>query len=266
MYVGYWGLKKRPFENVPDTDFMYYSSGHNEALARLLYAAKENKGIALITGEIGCGKTILSRVLMQQLSDSKFDIGLMTNPILEPLDFLIDILRNFGLNPSSELSKSQLLNLLNEKMLENLRNDVSTILIIDEAHLISKATFEEIRLLLNFQLNDRFMMTIMLLGQPELKNIIKDMRQLDQRIAIRYHLNPLNLNETSEYIAFRLKKAGAATGAINREALNEIYAYSKGIPRLINNICDASLMAGSISKAKSFDSGVVKKAIRYSSG
>ena len=264
MYLEYWGLKTFPFENVPDPDFMYYSSEHEEALARLLYVVKENKGIVLLTGEIGSGKTMLSRVLMQRLSETKFDIGLMTNPTLAPLDFLREILHNLGLNPAGNSPKSHLLKLLNEKMLENLRDDMVTLLILDEAQLISKATFEEIRLLMNFQLNDRFMLTIILLGQPELRGVIKEIKQLDQRIAIRYHLNPFNLDETAKYIDLRLKKAGSVNSIIDRQAMDEIYGYSRGIPRLINNICDMSLMVGFISKTRIVDSGVVREAIRDS--
>jgi len=264
MYLEYWELKQFPFENLPDPDFMYYSSVHEEALARLLYAVKGNKGIVMITGEIGSGKTTLSRVLIQQLSELKFDIGLMMNPILDPLDFLREILYSLGLNPGRNSPKSHLLNLLNEKLLENLRNDMGTLLIFDEAHLISRATFEEIRLLMNFQLNDRFMMTIILLGQPELRGLVKEIRQLDQRVSIRYHLNPFNFDETIDYINTRLEKAGLANSIIDRQALDEIYNYSKGIPRLINNICDISLMVGFISKAKVIDSKVVKNAIKDS--
>ncbi len=264
MYLEYWGLKRFPFENVPDPDFMYYSPEHEEALARLLYVVKENKGIVLLTGEIGSGKTMLSRVLMQRLPDAKFDIGLMTNPILKPLDFLREILHNLGLNPARNSPKSRLLKLLNDKVLENLRNGTTTLLIFDEAHLISKATFEEIRLLMNFQLNDRFMLTIILFGQPELSGIIKEIRQLDQRIAIRYHLNSFSFDETLKYIDIRLKKAGLANSIIDRQALDEIYDYSKGVPRLINNICDMSLMVGFISKAKAVDSGIIREAIRDS--
>ena len=183
-------------------------SCHEEALARFLYVVKENKGMVLLTGEIGSGKTTLSRVLIQQLSDIKFDVGLMTNPILEPMDFLREILYNLGVNfdKDKNLHKSDYLNMLYEKILENLRNSKATLLIFDEAHLIPNNTFEEIRLLLNFQLNDKFMLTIILLGQPELRSIIKNMKQLDQRVAIRYHLNPLSYNETLRYVVFRFKK------------------------------------------------------------
>ena len=261
MYLEYWGLKRFPFENVPDPDFMYYSPEHEEALARLLYAVKGNKGIVMITGEIGSGKTMLSRVLMQRLPDAKFDIGLMTNPILKPLDFLREILYNLGLNPSRNSPKSHMLKLLNERLLENIQNDMSTLLILDEAHLISRAIFEEIRLLMNFQLNDRFMLTIILLGQPELKDVVKEIKQLNQRVATRYHLNPFNFVETRNYIEIRLKKAGSANNIIDPQALDDIYDYSKGIPRVINNICDKSLMVGFISKAEIVDSMIVKEAI-----
>ncbi len=262
MYLEYWGLKKFPFDNVPDPDFMYYSSAHSEALARLLYAVRRNKGIILITGEIGTGKTTLSRVLIDQIKNSKFDIGLMVNSIPDTIDFLREILYSLGVKPDKDLYKSDLLKLLNDKALENLRDNKTTVLIFDEAHLTSKEILEEIRLLLNFQLNDKFLLTIILLGQPELKLIIKEMKQLDQRIAMRYHLTPLSHDETLEYVKFRLKEAGSANDIINRQALDEIYEYSKGIPRTINNICDMSLMAGFISNTKVIDSKIIKDAER----
>ena len=202
MYLEYWGLKRLPFENVPDPDFIYYSPEHLEALSRLLYVAKGNKGIVLITGEIGSGKTTLSRVLIQQLPREKYDIGLMVNTTLAPLDFLREVLRSYGLNHGDDLSKSFLLKLFYDKMLENSKQEKGTLLIIDEAQLISKETFEELRLLLNFQLNNKFLLTVILLGQPELRNIVKDIEQLDQRVAIRYHLNPLNFYETLVYMSF----------------------------------------------------------------
>jgi len=266
MYLEYWGFKKFPFENVPDPNFMYYSPEHEEALARFLYVVKANKGMVMLTGEIGSGKTTLSRVLIQQLSDIKFDVALMTNPILEPMDFLREILYNLGVNfdKDKNLHKSDYLNMLYEKILENVRNSKATLLIFDEAHLIPNKTFEEIRLLLNFQLNDKFMLTIILLGQPELRSIIKNMKQLDQRVAIRYHLNPLSYNETLRYVVFRFKKAGLTRNIITRQAVDEIYIHSEGLPRLINNICDMSLMTGFISKARIIDSRIVKEAIRDS--
>lgn len=259
MYLEYWGLKKFPFENVPDPEFMYLSSEHEEALARLLYVARGNKGVVLVTGEVGSGKTTLSRVLIQQLPPTKFDVGLMTNPTLKSLDFLREILNNLDLKSHRYSSKSELLKLLNKKMLENIQNNKTTLLIFDEAHLISKETFEEIRLLLNFQLNDKFMLTIILFGQPELRDIIRRIKQLDQRIAVKYHLNPLNHEEAVKYIDFRLEKAGSKGNIFTRQAADEIYAYSKGIPRIINNVCDMSLLAGFLSKAEIIAPDIIKK-------
>ena len=170
MYLEYWGLQKFPFENVPDPEFMYYSSEHEEALVRLVYAVKRNKGAVMVSGEIGCGKTMLSRVFIQQLPDSEYDVGLITNPSLEPIDFLREAIYQIGLNSQSN-SKPELLSILNSRMLENTKNNRSMLLIIDEAQLIPKDTFEEIRLLLNFQLNERFLLNLVLLGQPELREM-----------------------------------------------------------------------------------------------
>jgi general secretion pathway protein A len=263
MYLEYWGLQKFPFENVPDPEFMYYSSEYEEALSRLTYAVKRNKGTVLMTGEIGCGKTTLSRVFIQQLADSEYDIGLITNPSLEPVDFLKEAIYQIGLNPLSH-SKSELLKMLNERMIENMKNNRTTLLIVDEAQLIAKETFEEIRLLSNFQLNDRFLMTLVLIGQPELRNMIRGYKQLDQRIAIRYHLNPLNSGNTVKYIAFRLEKAGRTTDIFTSAAMDEIYNYSEGIPRKINNICDLALLIGFSMKNEIIDVDIVSKVIRDS--
>jgi general secretion pathway protein A len=238
-----------------------YSSEHEEALVRLFYAAKRRKGAALLTGEIGSGKTMMSKVFIQQLPEDEYDIGLITNPTLEPSDFLKEILYQLGLNPDTN-SKADLLNILNEKMLENMKQDKTTLLIIDEAQLIFRETFEEIRLLLNFQLNNRFPLTVILMGQPELRDVLRTIKQLDQRIAIKYHLNPLNFEETVKYIVFRLQKAGLTRGIFTRQAVDEVYNYSQGIPRMINNVCDMSLLIGFSSKEKVVDSKIIKEVVK----
>ncbi len=258
MYLGYWGFQKYPFENVPDPEFMYYSSEHEEALVRLVYATKRNKGAVLLTGEVGCGKTTLSRVFIQQLADSEFDIGLITNPSLVPIDFLKEALYQIGLNPHSD-SKADLLKLLNDRMLENMEKGRMTLFIIDEAQLIYQETFEEIRLLLNFQLNDRYLLNLVLIGQPELRDKIRAYKQLDQRIAIRYHLNPLSMEDTRNYIAFRLEKAGRKEEIFTAAAIEEIYNYSEGVPRKVNNVCDLALLIGFSTKLERIDSDVIKK-------
>ena len=263
MYLEYWGLQKFPFENVPDPAFMYYSSEHEEALSRLVYAVKRNKGAVLLTGEIGCGKTTLSRVFIQQLADSEYDVGLITNPSLEPLDFVKEALYQLGLNSESH-TKTELLKMLNDRMIENMKNNRTTLLIIDEAQLIGKETFEEVRLLSNFQLNDRYLLTLVLIGQPELRGIIRGYKQLDQRIAIRYHLNPLNKDNTEKYIIFRLEKAGRTKNIFTPAAMEEIYGYSQGVPRKINNICDLALLVGFSVTVEKIDSDIIKRVIRDS--
>ncbi len=261
MYLDYWGLQEYPFENVPDPKFMYLSQEYEEALIRLLYAVQRKKGCALLTGEIGCGKTTLSRLLIQKLSDTDYDIGLITNPGLEPLEFLKEITYQFGLNPRSNL-KVDLWNIIKTRMIENEKMSKSTVLIIDEAQLISKETFEEIRLLLNFQLRDRFLLTLILIGQPELRETIHDIKQLDQRIAIKYHLDAMMAQEVHEYIGFRLKKAGATKKIFMEDALQEIFLASEGVPRKINNICDMSLMIGFISNVHIIDASMIRKVIK----
>ena len=243
MYLEYWGYKKFPFENVPDPDFFYLSRSHEEALTRLIYAAEMRKGGAMLSGEIGCGKTTISRVYMNELSGEKFDIGLIINPKLESKEFLQEILYQFNLKKVPD-TKVECLRALNDKMTENMKSNLETILIVDEAQLLNESTFEEIRLLLNFQLNNRFLLTIILLGQPELKQKIKNIEQLDQRIAIKYHLNPFNFEDTSKYIVFRQKKAGKSENVFSSDAIKKIYNYSDGIPRKINNLCDLSLLIG----------------------
>jgi general secretion pathway protein A len=263
MYLEYWGLQKYPFENVPDPEFMFYSPEHKEALTRLLYAVKRNKGAVLLTGEVGCGKTMLSRVFIQQLAEADFDIGLITNPALEPLDFLKEAINQIGLNSQSN-SKHELLNILNIAMVENMKKGRSTLFIIDEAQTISGETFEEIRLLLNFQLNDRFLLTLVLMGQPELRDKIRTYKQLDQRIFNRYHLNPLNIENTRAYIATRMEKAGQAINMFTLAAVDEIYNHSEGVPRIINNICDLALLVGFSLKIREIDLNTIRKVIKDS--
>ncbi|MFB3926411.1 MAG: ExeA family protein [Syntrophales bacterium] len=260
MYLDYWGLEEYPFENVPDPKFMYFSQEYEEALVRLLYAVQRKKGAALLTGEVGCGKTTLSRVLIQKLSEMECDIGLIINPSFEPIEFLKEIIYQFGVNPGID-SKVELWNILKARMLNNEKQNKSTVLIIDEAQLVSKETFEDIRLLLNFQLSDRFLLTLILIGQPELRHIIKEIKQLDQRIAIKYHLNPLAEQEVTEYITFRLNKAGAKRDIFTSDAIPKIFTFSEGIPRKINNVCDMSLMVGFISRARFIDSAIMRKVI-----
>jgi len=260
MYLEYWGFRVFPFENVPDPRFFYLSKSHEEALTRLLYAAKMRKGGAILSGEIGCGKTTLTKVCIRELPKEKFEIGLIINPKLEPVEFLQEVLYQFHVTEAPE-TKVKCLKLLNEKMSEHLKLRKETVLMVDEAQLLTKETLEEIRLLMNFQLEDRFLVTIILLGQPELQDKIKDMQQLNQRIPIKYHLAPFDLNDSARYIDFRQKKAGRRENAFTQEAVKRIYESTQGVPRKINNLCDLSLLIGFSKKEKKIEPDMIESII-----
>lgn len=263
MYLDYWGLKKKPFENTPNPDFFFYSVNHEEALTRLLYGVKEKKGAVMITGEIGAGKTLLSRMLVRLLSreEKGYNIAVVVNPNLTAEDLLRELIYQFGglesLPPVT--SKLDLLHGLEDIVFESNEKGQHCVLVIDEAHVIKdEAIFEEIRLLLNFQKNDAFLMTIVLLGQPELAQRVRQHEPLSQRIAIRYNLSGLSKEEVGKYVDYRLKAAGADREIFNATSVEEVYRASKGIPRIINNICDLSLLMGFSSQAEQVSDAVVK--------
>ena len=261
MYEEYWGLDTLPFENVPDPRFLYRSSQHEEALMRILYATKSQKGAAMLTGEIGCGKTTLSRAFIQEISKDEFEVGLIANPSLSPSDFLREMLFQLGIDNSSG-EKPEMLHALNDKMLKDRERGKKTILIIDDAQAIQdKSILEELRLLLNFQLNEQFLLTLILIGQPELRDNVAKLKQLDSRISIRYHLRHLDLNDTTRYIMFRLKVAGLKRNILTKEAIDKIFSYTNGVPREINNICDLALLDGFSTKAELVDTKIINKLI-----
>ncbi|NLD38046.1 MAG: AAA family ATPase [Desulfatiglans sp.] len=260
MYLNYWKFDRLPFESVPDPEFYYLSASHEEGLTRLIYAAQMRKGSAMLSGEIGCGKTTLSMVFVRELPIEKYDTGIIVNPRLESIEFLQEILYQFGIKDIPD-TKVKCLRALNERMLANLEAGKETLLIVDEAQILNEASFEEIRLLLNFQLNSRFLMTIILIGQPELIKKVKEIEQLDQRIAIKYHLTPFNLEETARYIIFRQQKAGGRLNLFSDDAMERIYEHTGGVPRRINNLCDLSLLVGSGTKQENVSKKLVEKII-----
>ncbi len=260
-YEAYWGLKLAPFENVPDPKFYFPSPKHEEGLHRLLYGVEARKGAVLLTGEIGCGKTTLSRQFIQHLAQERYDTALIANPSIDSQEFLGEVLYQLGMTVTG--SKLDRLHGLNEHLLENLKRGKDTVIIVDEAQTIKDdVVFEELRLLLNFQLNDRFLLTLILLGQPELNARINAIKQFAQRVAIRFHLPAFDLPETRRYMEFRLKTAGADQRPIfSTEAIDLIFQHSEGIPRNINTLSDLSLLSGFLERKAQIDAGIVTRVI-----
>ncbi|MFH1678812.1 MAG: AAA family ATPase [Candidatus Omnitrophota bacterium] len=260
MYETYWRLRQKPFENTPDPRFIYYSQRHQEALSRMLYVVKERKGAAILTGEYGSGKTLLSRVLIEELSSEDYQTALIFNPRLPSLELIKEIIYQLGADTSSLLSKTDLLHCLNEILYKNRNENKNTVIVVDEAQAIpGEGGFEELRLLLNFQLNDNFLLTLILLGQPELKEKISNLPQLKQRLAARYHLTALSEEETNQYIRHRLEVVGLKEQIFLETAFNEIYRFSGGIPRRINNICDMALLVGCAEGLEKIDKDAVQE-------
>ena len=261
MYTSYWGLSVPPFENVPSQDLFYESPQHEEALVRLVYAVEHKKGLAVLTGEVGSGKTTISRVLFDYLNNDGFEVVTIANPTLSPVDLYRAILMKLG-EPVEEDSKTILLNRLADRLTQNTENDINTILIIDEAHLIKdRAILEELRMMLNLQHNIQFLITLLLIGQPALTANLASLKPLKERIAIRYDLKPLHFVDMTRYILYRLKQCGAQRGIFTKAALEPLYNYSKGIPLKINNICERSLLIGMMNNVRVVNAVVVKEAI-----
>lgn len=245
MYTEYWNLREKPFELTPDQKYVYYSREHEEALMRLCYTVKELKGAMLLTGHYGCGKTILSRVFLTEIMGPKYEIALVTNPSYTAQEFLVEIVYQLGGGRQENLSKVEIMRILHDIIYSNLMNGKETVLLIDEAQAINDiSTFEELRLLLNFQQNNRFLLTLILIGHLELIEKLNKLPQLKQRLVIGYHLNPLDEADTNRYIDHRLRIAGATRPIFDKSAMKQVYQFSKGIPRLINGIADLSLLKG----------------------
>lgn len=262
MYSEYWKLKELPFDNIPNPRFVYYSPNHDEALMRLFYTVRGRKGACMLTGDIGCGKTTICQVFQDRLMEGDYEVVLITNPTITSKELLQEILYQLGLEFENSAMKRELIRAMNDRVLQNMKVEKETVLIIDEAHLIKdKETYEELRLLLNLQDKERFLISLILVGQPELKKLIAKVPQLQQRIPIRYHLKPLNFVDTAGYIQFRLRKAGIKKDIFTEGAVKSIFKYSSGIPRKINNICDMSLLVGFIDQVKKINNSVIKKAI-----
>ena len=245
MYRSYYGLLRSPFEMTPDPAFLYLGEAHREGLATLVYGVRARKGFVLLTGEVGTGKTTLLHALLSQL-DADTTAAFLFNPRLEPLDFFRVLFDEYGIEERCT-TKAEYLLALNRFLIERLEKGRPTLLIVDEAQNLSKEMLEEIRLLSNLETPTSKLIQIMLVGQPELSEMLAlpDLRQLRQRIVLRHHLQPFDETEAVAYIEERLRLAGYTGRAIfDRGALREIFRVTGGIPRLLNIVCDSALLLG----------------------
>jgi general secretion pathway protein A len=248
MYKTYFNLTRNPFDLTPDPTCFVPTKRHNEVLAALYYGVRRHKGFVVVTGEVGTGKTMLLRCLLGLMKESK-DVAYayLFNARLSPTEFLQYILTDFGL-PASGKSKYELLIDLGQYLVSRSSKKMTTVLIVDEAHHLSEELLEEVRLLSNLETNDDKLLQIVLVGQPELDEKLDsfELRQLKQRIAVRTQLVPLDADETMQYIERRLQIAGANAnfGTLFQEyAIAAVYRHSRGLPRLINTICENALIA-----------------------
>jgi general secretion pathway protein A len=247
MYKAYFHLTRNPFDLTPDPNCFVPTPRHNEALAALYYGVRRHKGFVVVTGEVGTGKTLLLRCLLRLLENSK-DIAYayLFNSRLTPNEFLQYVLADFGL-PASGKNKCDLLLDLSKFLISRGSKQMTTVLIVDEAHDLPPDTLEELRLLSNLETSEDKLLQIVLVGQPELDKKLdsNELRQLKQRIALRAQLGALTLQQTEQYIEQRLKIAGAdpnAPSLFSSQAVAAVHAYSRGLPRLINTICENALI------------------------
>ena len=258
MYCNFYNLVEEPFNLTPDSHFLFHSKKHKDALAHILFGLQAKKGFILITGEIGAGKTTVCRALVKEL-DKHFRIALVLNPMLSPTELLKTITDDLGI-PYKGRSRQAMIGALYDFLLKG----EETIIIIDESQNLSPTAMEQIRMLGNLETEKTKLLQLVLVGQPELRSILQKekLKQLNQRIAVRYHLEALNIDETSQYIYYRLNIAGAQ-GKIwfHPNAIERIYHHSRGIPRIINIICDYSLMAGYVDNSWSITKDMVDRAI-----
>ena len=267
MYLEYYGLCEPPFNITPNPKFLFYSAKHREAFNHLLYGIRERKGFVQLTGEVGAGKTTLCRALLDQLGGN-FSTALIINPALDPDQLIKSIATEFGLNAKG-LDRLETIAEINHFLLEQMAQGRESVLIIDEAQDLTNILLEQVRLLSNLETDDRKLLQIVLMGQPELRERLNDhgLRQLRQRITVRYHLRALKYTEVGQYIQHRLHiSGGKGPPYFSAPALWRIHRYSKGVPRLINALCDKCLLAGFVHARDRIDFWTVGRAIQELEG
>src|SRR5579863_10200772 len=245
MYLSFFGLNEKPFSITPDPRYLYLSERHAEAMAHLLYGINEAGGFVQLTGEVGTGKTTIVRSLLAQ-TPKNAEIALILNPRMTAPEFLLTICEEIGIGVPDYSIKSlkDLVDILSHYLLRAHSAGRRVVLVVDEAQNLAPAVLEQVRLLTNLETNTQKLLQIILIGQPELRELLgrNELRQLAQRITGRYHLSPLSRDETTAYVRHRLRVAGATTDNFSPQALNEVFRLAQGVPRVINVICDRSLL------------------------
>jgi len=259
MYEKFYNLLEKPFNILPDPDYLFMSQGHENAYTHLEYAIMENKGFVVVTGEIGSGKTTLINYLISKIQQN-VQIGLINQTYATPTQLIKMVCQDFELEVEG-MDKAEMVNLFHEFLLSQFILKERVILIIDESQNLSPKTMEELRMLSNLEAEKHHLIQMILVGQPELKYKIQrpDLMQFAQRVTVNCHLNGLNRDEVAGYIQYRLNVAGAAkVNIFTEEAVNSIFQYSRGIPRLINVICDGALVYGFADKLRTIDKPIIE--------
>jgi general secretion pathway protein A len=267
MYNTFYGFTDAPFSITPDPRFLFYSDRHREAFNHILFGVRERKGFIQLTGEVGAGKTTVCRAILEELGPS-YRTALILNPCMTSTQLLRAILVELGLKPQ-RADRVACLDMLNHFLLEQAAAGNDVVLLIDEAQDLEAELLEQVRLLSNLETDERKLLQIVLVGQPELREMLEDrrLRQLRQRITVRYHLNPLSRDETECYIQHRLHVAGGnSRPSFSPWAIRKVHQYSGGIPRLINAVCDKTLLCGYVTGTDELGLRHVRRAIRELEG
>jgi general secretion pathway protein A len=265
MYLSFFGLNEKPFSITPDPRYLFLSERHAEAMAHLLYGIREAGGFIQLTGEVGTGKTTIVRSLLAQAPENA-ELALILNPRMSALEFLLTLCEELGIGvpDSATGSMKELVDILNAYLLRAHAQGRRVVLVVDEAQNLEPEVLEQVRLLTNLETNTQKLLQIILIGQPELRELLarSELRQLAQRVTGRYHLAPLSAPETTAYVRHRLRVAGATTEIFSRGALRKIHRLSGGVPRVINILCDRALLGGYSLDRHRINSTLVRQAAR----
>lgn len=263
MYLEFYGLKEMPFGLTPDPRYIFKTESHLEVLAAMKYGVEHNKGLIVVTGEVGTGKTTMLRLAIEHFGEDVLPIYIF-NPFLTAGEFFEQLTAEMGLEVAKDASKPEVLSAMGKFLARRHSTGLRTLLIVDEAHGLPMALLEEIRLLLNFETSDEKLLQIILSGQPELDEVLSrpSLRQLKQRISLRCTIKPLTVFEISKYIRFRLKLAGAKdVNLFDNHSVGLIGHTSQGIPRVVNNICDNALLYGFAAESKLITRDIVEEVV-----